>query len=115
MTRIVAFFALLALCSTASAHDPVQTDGDKYELKFENDRVRVLEYRDQPGDKTRLHSHPAFVVYALAPFKRKITLPDGKAMIREFKVGDVLSSDAQAHIGENIGDTPTHIIMIELK
>jgi hypothetical protein len=36
-------------------------------------------------------------------------------MIREFKAGEVLWSDAQAHIGENIGDTPTHVIMIELK
>jgi|SRR5688572_3588196 len=115
MLRIAAIVSLLALGSAASAHDPVQTDSDKYSVKFENDKVRVLEYRDGPGDKTQLHRHPAFVVYALAPFKRKITLPDGKAMVRAFKVGDVLWSDAQTHIGENIGDTPTHIIMIEMK
>jgi beta-alanine degradation protein BauB len=115
MLRIAAITSLLMLCPAANAHDPVQTDSDKYRVKFENDKVRVLEYRDGPGDKTQLHRHPAFVVYALAPFKRKITLPDGKAMVREFKVGDVLWSDAQAHIGENIGDTPTHIIMIEMK
>ena len=29
--------------------DPVRTDPDKYEVIFENDRVRVLEYRDVPG------------------------------------------------------------------
>jgi hypothetical protein len=115
MLRIVAAFGVLALCSAANAHDPVHTDGDKYKVKFENDRVRVLEYRDRPGDQTQLHHHPAFVVYAVAPFKRRITLPGGKAMIREFKAGEVLWSDAQAHIGENIGDTPTHVIMIELK
>ena len=43
------------------------------------------------------------------------TLPDGKAMVREFKAGDVIWSDAQTHIGENIGESPTHVLMIEMK
>jgi hypothetical protein len=106
---------LLALSLGAAAQDPLQTDGDKYKLLKENDRVRVLEYRDQPGEKTHQHRHPAFVLYALSPFKRKLTLPDGKTMLREFKTGDVLYSDDQTHIGENVGSTPTHVIMVELK
>lgn len=104
-----------ASCSGAWAQDPIQTDGDKYKVKFENERVRVLEYRDQPGVKSHLHHHPAFVLYALAPFKRRITLSDGRVLLREFKIGDVLWSDAQTHIGENVGDTPTHVIMVEFK
>lgn len=106
---------LLALSLGAAAQDPLQTDGDKYKLLKENDRVRVLEYRDQPGEKTHQHRHPAFVLYAMSPFKRKLTLPDGKTMVREFKAGDVLYSDDQTHIGENVGTTPTHVIMVELK
>ena len=106
---------LLALSLTAAAQDPVQSDGDKYKVLKENDRVRVLEYRDQPGEKTHSHRHPAFVLYALSPFKRKLTLPGGKTLMREFKVGDVLYSDEQTHIGENVGATPTHVIMVELK
>ena len=35
--------------------------------------------------------------------------------MREFKVGDVLWSDAQTHIGENIGEAPTQVVMIEMK
>ena len=42
-------------------------------------------------------------------------LPDGKSMIREFKGGEIMWSNEQTHIGENVGDTPTHVIMIELK
>src|SRR5881628_1156561 len=107
---------VLALFSmTAAAQDAVKTDGDKYKVLLENERIRVLEYRDQPGEKTLQHDHPAFVLYALAPFKRKILLPDGKILIREFKAGDVLYSDAQTHVGENVGQTPTHVIMVELK
>jgi hypothetical protein len=113
--RLIASIALIIFASAAYANDPVQTDGDKYSVKFENNRVRVLEYRDRPGEKTRQHSHPAFALYALAPFKRRITLPDGKVITREFKAGDVLWSEGQTHIGENVGDTPTHVIMIEMK
>jgi beta-alanine degradation protein BauB len=115
MTRYAALLGLSVFSSTAQAADPVHTDGDKYKVKFENERVRVLEYRDKPGDKTHEHGHPNFVLYAVSAFKRRIILPDGKAMIREFKGGEIMWSDAQTHIGENVGDTPTHVIMIELK
>lgn len=115
MIKAASMVGLVALGTVAHAHDPVQTDGDKYKVRIENERVRVLEYRDGPGEKTRQHSHPAFVLVALSPFKRKITLPDGKALIREFKAGDVFWSDAQTHVGENIGQSPTHVLMIEMK
>ncbi len=115
MKKSASVSAALLLASAAHAADPVQTDGDKYVVRFENDRVRVLEYKDEPGDRTHEHRHPAFVLYAISPFERLITLPDGKSMTREFKAGDVMHSDAQTHIGENVGTTPTHVLMIELK
>jgi hypothetical protein len=115
MLRLAAFIVLFVFCSAAYAQDPVQTDGDKYKILLENDRVRVLEYQDKPGDKTNMHKHPAFVLYAVSSFKRKISLPNGKTIMREFKGGDVLWSPEQAHIGENVGDTPTHVLMVELK
>lgn len=79
----------LALAQPAGP-DPLQTDGDKYRAILDNACVRVLEYRDRPGEQTHQHVHPAFVLYALAPFKRTLTLPDGKAISREFKIGDVM-------------------------
>ena len=112
---LLAMATSIACTVTAIAADPLETDGDKYKVRFENDRVRVLEYRDLPGQKTKQHHHPAFVLFALSPFKRTITLPDGKILTREFKAGDMLQSDAQTHIGENVGDIPTHVIMIEMK
>ena len=115
LSRFSLSIAALMVAATAFARDPAQTDGDKYKVIFENERVRVLEYKDRPGEKTHQHRHPAFVLYALVPFKRRILLPDGKAMMREFKAGDVLYSEAQTHIGENVGSTPTHVIMVEMK
>lgn len=115
MLREMSFVLLCACPLQAIAEDPVTTDGDKYRVLIDNDQVRVLEYRDLPGQKTHEHHHPAFTLYAVGPFKRKITLPGGKEIMREFKAGDVIYSPAQTHVGENVGDTPTHAIMVELK
>jgi len=37
------------------ADDPVITDPELYRVIFENDRVRVLDYRDAPGARTAPH------------------------------------------------------------
>ncbi|MDB5103711.1 MAG: putative cytosolic protein [Fibrobacteres bacterium] len=105
--------ALLAF--RAFAQDPAQTDGDKYKVILENERVRVMEYTDKPGDKTNRHHHPDFVLYALDGFKRKLTLGNGKEVTKELKKGDVIWMKDQIHIGENIGKTATHALIIELK
>ena len=115
MLRIATLIAAAFLATGAFAQDAVQTDGDKYKVILENDCVRVLDYHDLPGEKTLQHKHPAFVLYALSPFKRTLTLPDGKVLTRQFKEGDVMWSEEQTHIGENIGQTPTHVLIVELK
>lgn len=107
--------ALTCLSKAVMAQDPASIDGDKYKVLLENDRVRVLAYSDRPGEKTHQHLHPAFVVYAVAPFKRRLTLSDGRVMTREFKAGDVIYSNGETHMGENIGSTPTQVIMVEMK
>jgi len=93
----------------------VTTDPDKYKVIFENNRVRVFDYADKPGDKTKLHHHPDSVVYMLAPFKRKLTLGNGKSVVVELKGGEIAWNDEQLHIGENVGNTNTHVLIIELK
>ena len=115
MLREICLVLLSGLPLVVMAADPVVTDGDKYKVLLENDRVRVLEYKDLPGEKTHQHYHPSFVLYAQVAFKRKITLPDGKVINRDFKQGDTLYSKAQTHTGENIGETPTKVIMVEIK
>jgi hypothetical protein len=113
--RLAILAAVLTAAAPALAQDAIQTDRDKYKPILENDCVRVLEYNDRPGDRTLQHRHPAFVLYALSGFTRTLTLPDGKVLKREFKPGDVMWSEEQTHVGENIGDTPTRVILVELK
>ena len=95
--------------------DPVVTDGDKYKVVLENDRVRVLEYRDSPGQRTSPHHHPDYVLCALSAFKRKLVLGDGREAVREFRPGEIAFGKDQSHIGENVGASDTHVLIVELK
>jgi hypothetical protein len=116
MLRVSLLPSLLFLASAAVlAGDPVVTDGDKYTVQLENDRVRVLRYHDRPGERTHQHDHPDFVLHALGPFKRRLTFPDGRTASREFAAGEVVFMKGQTHIGENIGDTDTDVVIVELK
>jgi beta-alanine degradation protein BauB len=109
------FAALTTVCGHAAAQDAVQTDGDKYHVLLENACVSVLEYRDAAGERTHQHAHPPFVLYALGPFRRTLTLPDGKVLSRQFNGGEAMWSPAQTHVGENVGTTATHALIVELK
>lgn len=99
----------------ATPLDPTVTDGDKYHAILENDQVRVLSYRDKPGEKTHPHHHSAFVLYALSAFRRKLIFPDGTAKERDFKPGDVIWMPEQNHVGENTGTTDTDVVIVEFK
>lgn len=94
--------------------DPTQTDPDKYKVVFENEHVRVLEYRDQPGAKTSPHDHPNSVMVTLSGFDRRLHL-GGEARDVALPAGEVRWLDAQTHAGENIGSSETHVVFVELK
>jgi pimeloyl-ACP methyl ester carboxylesterase/quercetin dioxygenase-like cupin family protein len=106
---------LVFTLAAATPPDPTVTDGDKYRVILENDRVRVIDYRDQPGAVTKQHHHPAFVLYVLSPFKRKLTFPDGTVKVRDFKTGEVFWMEEQTHVGQNVGTTETHALLVEPK
>jgi len=94
--------------------DPVETDPERYKVIFENERVRVLEYTDNPGDSTNTHEHPDSVMYTLSSFRRRL-FHGGAQRDVELTAGTVGWVPAQQHRGENIGDTPSHSIFVELK
>jgi quercetin dioxygenase-like cupin family protein len=94
--------------------DPVETNPENYKVVFENDRVRVLEYHDVPGTRTRAHRHPDSVMYTLSSFRRRLSMGEVERDV-ELEAGTVAWLDAQEHHGENIGDTETHVLFVELK
>ena len=94
--------------------DPAVSNGDVYQVVFENDRVRVLEYTDRPGHRTTVHRHPDSVMYTLSSFRRRLISGDTFRDV-DMPAGFVGWLPAQEHAGENIGDSPTHVLFVELK
>jgi beta-alanine degradation protein BauB len=95
--------------------DPVKLSPQLYDVRFENDRLRVLEYRAKPGQKEPMHSHPPGVVYLFSDSIMRTMLPDGTASETPRKAGELYWRDFTTHTAENIGETESHALAVELK
>src|SRR3712207_8227698 len=94
--------------------DPAVTNPRHYKVVFENERVRVLEYTDAPGERTTPHRHPDSVMYTLSSFRRRLVSGDEQREV-ELQAGAAGWPPAQEHHGEDIGGTPTPVVFVELK
>ena len=100
---------------TAFAQDVVQLAPDYVKVVFENDRVRVLRFNEPAHTKLPMHSHPAYVTVGFTTDHSKYTFPDGKTSDARAKAGDVTYSKALTHTSENLSDTTSEAILVELK
>ncbi|MFQ5659148.1 MAG: hypothetical protein ACE5GZ_01895 [Gammaproteobacteria bacterium] len=124
MYRVIApvFTALLAISSYVSATvqtdeiDPVAVSPDKYRVLLENEYVRVVEYRVNPGEHDNWHTHPAKVSYVVSGGTLKITTGEGKSFVVEEESASTRWFGAVGrHFGENVGDTTVRIVFVEIK
>ena len=112
----VAFVAFAAgPVGTAWAQDPVKVAPDIYTLVFENERVRVCDINFEPGEKIEPHSHPDHFLYILSAGTLKISKPDGTTSDFTGTPGQVVWIPAEKHWAENVGKTPVHALVVELK
>ena len=86
-----------------------------YSVLFENERVRLLEVREKPGEGSVMHSHPDYLVYNLGSGKVRFSSPSGESAEIELKAGDVMWREAEEHSTENVGTTDVHVLLFELK
>jgi len=115
ISAVIVAFTAFAWATSVSAQDPAAVNSKTIKIKFENDRVRVLEAELPPGVKEQVHSHPAYVIYVLAGGKYRNYAADGKTTEGELKTGEVVYRDPLTHAAENIGNTTMHLILVELK
>lgn len=105
----------LVVPARASAQDPLKLYPGNYTVLFENDDVRVLDFRLARGATETTHTHPANVAIFLTDVKIMFTLPNGDKRLRQARAGEVSWSPATAHASENIGPADAHGIIVELK
>jgi hypothetical protein len=94
--------------------DPVASNPQLYSVIFENERVRVLEYLDQPGQESIPHDHPDSVMVTLSSFERRLSSGD-RAVDVVMPAATARWLAAQNHSGFNTGSTETRCIFVELK
>ena len=117
MLRIPSLIVVAIIWSSTCgwAQDPAVVNPKTIRIKFENERVRVLEATLPPGVKEQVHSHPAYVIYVVEGGRVRNYASDGKITEATFKTGDVIYRDPLTHAAENIGDHPMHLLLVELK
>jgi hypothetical protein len=116
--EFVLLAALLSMTTiTAKAQDAVKADPQHFKVEFENDQVRVLQYKLGPHEKTAVHEHLGpHVEVQLTDSKEKTDLVGGKETVSQNSAGHVEWEGALGkHTNENIGDTPVETIVVELK
>jgi mannose-6-phosphate isomerase-like protein (cupin superfamily) len=94
-----------------------------HRLVFENERVRVLDTRIAPGERTPVHTHQWPAVHHVmtwSAFIRRdakgVVLIDSRSSGLSAAPGDVLWGEALGpHTLENVGGEPLHILSIEIK
>src|SRR6478609_6523798 len=115
MLAVIASVASIGWTTSVSAQDPAIVQAKTVKVKFENDKVRVLEANLPPGVREAVHSHPAYVIYVQTGGKVRNYASDGKITETELKDGDVLYREPLTHAAENIGTTTMHFILVEMK
>ena len=96
--------------------DVLEVPKSGYNLIMENEKVRVMEMKLKPGEKSPMHNHPNdHVVYVFNNAKFKLSFPDGNNSEFELKAGQALWIKAGPHETENIGTTNGHNLVTEIK
>lgn len=125
---------VLVLCGPAwgkgmtATDDPRDLDAmlaapDHHEVLLENDRVRVLDTRLAPGDRTPIHTHASsatLYVMSWSSFLRRDAngnvIVDSRSWDRQPAVGEALwLPPLPPHSVENIGTSELRLIAVELK
>ena len=112
MAFLASFAAVISAPSKAQDRAAVVPD---MAVLLSNDCVRVQRHDVAVGGSIPMHSHPGYVVYVLNDFKARITLPDGTQRISQRKAGEAYWNAPISHSVQNLGDTPIHNLIVEIK
>ena len=85
------------------------------QVLLENEHVRVQFHDVAPGERTPMHSHPAYVAYVFTAYRARFVLADGSTKTAERRAGDVFYSGPITHSVENLGSSPIHNLIVEIK
>ncbi|MBA3726109.1 MAG: cupin domain-containing protein [Armatimonadetes bacterium] len=113
---IAAIVALGVLTAFAyMPQDPLRVGPGIYNLKLDNDRVRVFVVKFAPGQSIDVHAHPDHVVYAVKGGRLMMHEVGKDPMTMDVATGATLFLPAQSHSAKNVGKTLMKLVVVELK
>lgn len=115
MSRVLSLLAALCLASPVWAQDPVKADPAHHKVVLENSDVRVLRITFGPHEKAPAHDHPASVAVFMTDVQNRVTPAGGKPNETPRKRGGTVALAAGKHTVENLGATPSEVVLVELK
>jgi quercetin dioxygenase-like cupin family protein len=107
--------AALGLSGIARAQDAAVVNSKSVHVTLDNDRVRVFEAVLQPGDKERMHSHPASLIYVIQGGRVRNHPANGPVTETELRSGDTTYREPITHWAENVGKTTIRLVVVEFK
>jgi hypothetical protein len=95
--------------------DSVTADPAHYKVSFENELVRFVRARYEPGERSVMHRHWASCVIYLDDQTFNFTVPDGTGGPASASAGALGCGDGNVHASENIGRDSAEFIIVEFK
>jgi quercetin dioxygenase-like cupin family protein len=113
--RVICFLACVG--STAILAQDVLTvaPAGVAKVEYEDSQVRVLRFKEPPGTKLAMHSHPPYASVSLTDDVSQYTFPDGKTADQKSKAGEAEFSKAVTHASQNSNETISDAVLVELK
>jgi hypothetical protein len=122
MNRLLVFISMaffIAGCNQdtqATIGHAVDAASDHYKVEFENEYVRVIRVKYNPGESSAMHSHKPLVGVTLTGGQSVFTDIDGNAETRpENFAGDILSDGGETHSVFSISKGFEELIFVEAK
>ena len=126
LRRALVFSAVAAMSVlAAAAQDPLTLLPDNYKLVFQNDEVKVIRAHYGPHEKVPVHDHPAYpTVFVYLDSSGAVRIDHQEAgaapvsitrsptVMGSYRIAPAL---AERHSIENLGDTSSDFLRIELK
>ena len=109
---VALFFALSGAC----AQNWKDLDAKTVKTLADTSLLRASEVTIEPGEKGKVHTHPAHFFYALTDCQLIVHYTDGQDVKYDLKAGDSGYSGPEGpHWTENTGGKPARFLIVELK
>jgi mannose-6-phosphate isomerase-like protein (cupin superfamily) len=103
--------------------DALRAAPAQHRLVLENDQVRVLDTRIEPGEQTAVHTHQWPAVHHVISWSPFVRRDDQGAVLLDTRTAGVAAPPGTVlwgeplgpHTLENVGHEPLHILSIEIK